>query len=1032
MMCLPAAAIAIRRALQLVAVIFILGWQHPAHAQAGTCRKTGEVCMEAGAKEISPGVIVNRPCWKYQDTYECTDPNAVNYCAALQTWPGCVMLATTCTATDWSGRCLNEDKTYRCATNYSGPTQGVITLPATHTISSTQDVSQCVTPEGNPACFRSGADVCVQGPETRVINGVPVYKDCWQWQRNYACVNESVINYCAPLEALGCTATGTPTCIENGPDGLCNIQQKTFNCSNNASVAGSNIVNLNTSYTVTRDARDATACASPESNPSCQAQGEVCTEGPETRTINGLAVYKECWKWEKQFACASAAPMDYCQPLRAAGCTQQSRTCATTGPDGICNEYTTTFTCNNNGGVAGTKVENLNTSYTIVQDSIDVSACADPAANPSCTLAEEVCVEPGGTRTINGLPVTKDCWKWDRRYTCTVAGGADFCSPLRAQSGCSTTGTTCLQFGTNGQCIASENTYRCDNKIGDPLPEGVTYLNSEYTIVKDTLIDQCTEKDGNPGCQKVGQVCTEPGGTRVINGLPVTKDCWAWESTYTCYQPENEVNTCGSIATDPNCTLAREQCAIDKYTGVPDCNTKTKVFSCRVSPEKTQTTDVCKPSTCIGDVCSPEEDDPDNDFGQAIAGLELQRQAANYVDDTGRIFRGVSQSCEHRLFGVTNCCKEKVQAASAMSNASMSAPLTQFAFQAVKKYGSEYVYDPLLNAGIDLLKQVGTAVGGTVAEKTLALGKVQSAQQGLTFQMYGVTMDVSKVASILTNGGGITEVLSSGFAFDPYSFAFQVGLAVLQKLASCNQEEQYLALKKGQRLCTYVGSYKTGKVFRRRFEGYCCYNSRLARIIQEGVRSTGQLSRSYGHPENPDCSGLTPTEMEAIDFSRIDLSEFVAEVVNTQLDSTAALQRAQQRQASAASATSTNKNAAITQGMPATPASRGATDRAPGTTTSTTTTNFQPKTEPVLRGCDAPLALDDKTGACKDSSGRFYYPYGGGPMPCATGKVKDSAVDACVDPNTGQYYPLNSNAPMPCVPGKYLAPGNVCKEPNEP
>ena len=59
-------------------------------------------------------------------------------------------------------------------------------------------------------------------------------------------------------------------------------------------------------------------------------------------------------------------------------------------------------------------------------------------------------------------------------------------------------------------------------------------------------------------------------------------------------------------------------------------------------------------------------------------------------------------------------------------------------------------------------------------------------------------------------------------------------------------------------------------------ESYCCFGSLLARIVQEQGRS--QLGRSFGDPKSPDCSGLTIAELTAIDWSKIDFTEFYATI----------------------------------------------------------------------------------------------------------------------------------------------------------
>jgi conjugal transfer mating pair stabilization protein TraN len=62
-------------------------------------------------------------------------------------------------------------------------------------------------------------------------------------------------------------------------------------------------------------------------------------------------------------------------------------------------------------------------------------------------------------------------------------------------------------------------------------------------------------------------------------------------------------------------------------------------------------------------------------------------------------------------------------------------------------------------------------------------------------------------------------------------------------------------------------------------QSYCCFNSRLAKIINEQGR--GQVGKTWGSGENPDCSGFTTAEFEQLDFSRIDMSEFIQEVASS-------------------------------------------------------------------------------------------------------------------------------------------------------
>jgi type-F conjugative transfer system mating-pair stabilization protein TraN len=75
---------------------------------------------------------------------------------------------------------------------------------------------------------RYGEKGCSQGPETRLINGYKVYKDCWQYRQQYIC--RMVKDECSPLRAVGCVQTDSK-CKEMR-QGRCWIYEQTYHCPN--------------------------------------------------------------------------------------------------------------------------------------------------------------------------------------------------------------------------------------------------------------------------------------------------------------------------------------------------------------------------------------------------------------------------------------------------------------------------------------------------------------------------------------------------------------------------------------------------------------------------------------------------------------------------------------------------------------------------------------------------------------------------------------------------------------------------------
>ena len=58
------------------------------------------------------------------------------------------------------------------------------------------------------------------------------------------------------------------------------------------------------------------------------------------------------------------------------------------------------------------------------------------------------------------------------------------------------------------------------------------------------------------------------------------------------------------------------------------------------------------------------------------------------------------------------------------------------------------------------------------------------------------------------------------------------------------------------------------------YNSYCCFNSPLSCILQVQIRQ--QLKSGWGSAEQPDCSGITPETLQAVDWNQIDLSEWLA------------------------------------------------------------------------------------------------------------------------------------------------------------
>lgn len=98
-------------------------------------------------------------------------------------------------------------------------------------------------------------------------------------------------------------------------------------------------------------------------------------------------------------------------------------------------------------------------------------------------------------------------------------------------------------------------------------------------------------------------------------------------------------------------------------------------------------------------------------------------------------------------------------------------------------------------------------------------------------------------------------------------------------LTECDAEEQQLGELKKNKVCHEVGEYCSKEVLGNcveRKKSYCCFGSKLSRIVHEQGRQ--QLDLTWGSPKHPECRGLTPDELQKINFKNMNLSEFYQDI----------------------------------------------------------------------------------------------------------------------------------------------------------
>jgi len=200
------------------------------------------------------------------------------------------------------------------------------------------------------------------------------------------------------------------------------------------------------------------------------------------------------------------------------------------------------------------------------------------------------------------------------------------------------------------------------------------------------------------------------------------------------------------------------------------------------------------------------------------------------------------------------------------------------------------------NAFKDCCKSEGKALSddaGSIMSAAQTMSTVSHVYSAATeaYTAYNAAIQAGQTAAAAMNSGIAAAQNYMMVAFDPTTLAISVAIYVVMKYlaTACDQMSMETALMNDSGFCHSIGTYCKKKI---KFIGcvqeaqaYCCFNSKLARIIHEQGRPQLKTGiNTWGTPEAPLCRGFTPEEFQAVDFGKVDLTEYINEVQKTATD----------------------------------------------------------------------------------------------------------------------------------------------------
>lgn len=402
------------------------------------------------------------------------------------------------------------------------------------------------------------------------------------------------------------------------------------------------------------------------------------------------------------------------------------------------------------------------------------------------------------------------------------------------------------------------------------------------------------------------------------DGKPTVLWCEMVNGVETC-TPE-QGSTCGQLQARPECTFVKSECtegAKDPATGL--CMAYTDTYDCGTTVDtQTVTNDslaVACPGAvrCMGTECRTVTPETNTDFTRAsvaLSTLQMAQMDSNCSNGTCEIFKGEVYECKVAVGGLINCCDKPkmvsvgdyirlaISSWNLMKDSQLLSSL--FGSSATLRGAWEGLSNGVTSTMSEVLKPIMTPLEALVSRipslagaegelvgpalesiPTLGLQALQDALMEATYNFVADTFGPEIVTSLFDLGpGGVTLASAPGSLGSLLSTlmtvytVIMIAIIILQIIYACEKKELELGVKRATYSCHQVGTYCRGPLCIEKRHSYCCFASPLSRIINEQARP--QIGRSWGTPQLPQCGGFSPNELAALDWSKINLDEWIA------------------------------------------------------------------------------------------------------------------------------------------------------------
>ncbi|AOH87260.1 conjugal transfer protein TraN (plasmid) [Sphingomonas panacis] len=396
---------------------------------------------------------------------------------------------------------------------------------------------------------------------------------------------------------------------------------------------------------------------------------------------------------------------------------------------------------------------------------------------------------------------------------------------------------TCENWSRTAAQGGDNRDRRCVPTFNAPVQSGVCRERSRQTVYYDVC------RQGNP------RFCTEPD---IEEGEVITYECdsaavarpYTVETVGQVINERRDETMCDAATAGQTCELASETCVDQEPTtrtinGVEvtrACWNWERTYSCHQFSQANDCTDLENNRQCtyLRDECL--DDPPD---GPCKVSQKVYRCPT--PDDAPATDK--QYICGNDVYCINGDCEPIVREAS-----------TEFK-------------DALV--GLHALDQAGKEFNE--ADLKVFSGTRETCHK----PVFGlVNCCAGKVSGAVPVAAGAAALAGGPLAIAAFATPFLV-------LFSCSQDEMKLDIKDRMGFCHNVGTYCSSSflgICSTKRTAYCCFESKLSRILQEQGRV--QLNKPWGSAKKEQCQGFTIEEFASLDLSKMDFTEVYSDFMD--------------------------------------------------------------------------------------------------------------------------------------------------------